>query len=308
MSRRRYRFAGETVQTELPLPLPIIDTVADGAADAILIEVAAGELAPLVTRPPETYVVRGLLGGAEWAVWREPNSHGWSFAAGALCAGTMDDALRNISITAARGVPSEWVAGYAVNWVLAYRRALQGRWSFHGSAVVDTGGDAVAFFGRSGAGKSTFAAACCVAGAELLADDVVVGEVAGGIATVLQTATSVRMRTGADALLAVTGGMAHRTVDGRSRVLAPSRRTEGRLRRLYFLERGPQDRVERLPTAVAVAELVRNSKIVTWADDRYRHQEFEAACDLVAATTSHRICVADPTDAANIARLCGLEL
>jgi hypothetical protein len=306
MSRRRYRFAGETVQTELPLPLPIVDSV--GAADAISIDVATGELAPLVTRPPETYVVRGLLGGAEWAVWREPDSHGWSFAAGALCAGTIDDALRYVTITAAPGVPNEWVAGYAVNWVLAYRRALQGRWSFHGSAVVDTGGDAVAFFGRSGAGKSTFAAACCVAGAELLADDVVVGEVADGIATVLQTSTSVRMRTGADALLAATGGTAHPTVDGRSRVLVPARRTQGRLRRLYFLERGPQDRVERLSTAVAVAELVRNSKIVTWADDRYRNQEFEAACDLVAATTSHRICVADPTDAANIARLCGLEV
>ncbi|HVH44487.1 MAG TPA: hypothetical protein VM925_19170 [Labilithrix sp.] len=55
-------------------------------------------------------------------------------------------------------------------WLL--QRQLEGRLGMHGAAVsVD--GKAVVFLGRSGAGKSTFAAAMCARGAALLADDAV---------------------------------------------------------------------------------------------------------------------------------------
>lgn len=55
-------------------------------------------------------------------------------------------------------------------WLL--ERHLQGRISLHGSAVA-VRGRAIVFLGRSGAGKSTAAAAACAKGAELLADDAV---------------------------------------------------------------------------------------------------------------------------------------
>lgn len=55
-------------------------------------------------------------------------------------------------------------------WLLL--RQLEGRLAMHGSAVAKDG-RAIVFLGRSGAGKSTMAAAMCSRGAELLADDAV---------------------------------------------------------------------------------------------------------------------------------------
>ncbi|MBX3264006.1 MAG: hypothetical protein KIS78_11600 [Labilithrix sp.] len=55
-------------------------------------------------------------------------------------------------------------------WLLV--RHLQGRVGLHGAAV-SVGDRAVVLLGRSGEGKSTLAAATCLRGAELLADDAV---------------------------------------------------------------------------------------------------------------------------------------
>jgi len=55
-------------------------------------------------------------------------------------------------------------------WLLL--RHVEGRLGLHGSAV-SAGGRAVVFLGRSGEGKSTFAAAMCRRGCDLLADDAV---------------------------------------------------------------------------------------------------------------------------------------
>lgn len=65
-------------------------------------------------------------------------------------------------------------------WLLL--RQLEGNLAMHGSAIAKDG-KAIVFLGRSGAGKSTIAAAMCFRGAELLADDAVAIEPGSGAKT-----------------------------------------------------------------------------------------------------------------------------
>jgi hypothetical protein len=63
--------------------------------------------------------------------------------------------------------------------ITAFLLAMSGRCVLHGSAV-DLGGQAVAFVGVSGQGKSTMAAIFCAAGASLVTDDVLPLEFGSG--------------------------------------------------------------------------------------------------------------------------------
>lgn len=85
--------------------------------------------------------------------------------------------------TEAHGVPGEeGFAGWQrllVAQVLPFAAALQGLEVLHAGAVV-AGGEAVALSGPSGSGKTSLALALARRGAELLADDVLAVERAGG--------------------------------------------------------------------------------------------------------------------------------
>src|SRR5437763_33244 len=103
-----------------------------------------------------------------------------------------------------------------------------GRYHLHGLDIAAplaldveavAGGRAIAIAGQSGAGKSTFVAACCAGGAELLSDDTlrlatradaVLGHRGGGE---IRLRASALERTGA-----WPGPVARTTADGRSAV------------------------------------------------------------------------------------------
>jgi hypothetical protein len=93
--------------------------------------------------------------------------------------------------------------------VSAFLLALRGHTVLHASAV-SIGGQALAFVGPSGRGKSTLAALMCLAGADLVTDDVLVVE-SGDDVVCLGGATELRLRAAAAPLATGSPGTATRT-------------------------------------------------------------------------------------------------
>jgi hypothetical protein len=93
--------------------------------------------------------------------------------------------------------------------VSAFLLALRGHTVLHASAV-SIGGEALAFVAPSGRGKSTLAALLCLAGAELITDDVLVVE-ANDAVVCRGGATELRLRASAAPLAAASPEAATRT-------------------------------------------------------------------------------------------------
>jgi hypothetical protein len=108
--------------------------------------------------------------------------------------------------------------------VSAFLLALRGHTVLHASAV-SIGGQALAFVGPSGRGKSTLAALMCLAGADLVTDDVLVVE-ADDAVVCLGGATELRLRAGAAPLAAGSPGATRTTADERLALTAGRSLTE----------------------------------------------------------------------------------
>jgi hypothetical protein len=93
--------------------------------------------------------------------------------------------------------------------VSAFLLALRGHTVLHASAV-SIGGEALAFVGQSGRGKSTLAALLCLDGAELITDDVLVVDATDAVVC-RGGASEVRLRAAAAPLAAASPEAATRT-------------------------------------------------------------------------------------------------
>jgi hypothetical protein len=268
-------FAGEVVVSELPLGLGVSSSPTDVT---IVIETGCRQVRPDFT----DYVVRGLRAGQEWALGRATGSNDWHFHVAPYATGTITADGTRIVVRPAPTVTASTLAELITTWILVYRLAVLDRWSFHGSAVRLTDGDALVVLGPSGAGKTSTAAALIAAGCELIADDTVAGGVDGDIAWIAPTSTTLRLRYHARQLVPAMNPTATFVADDDRLIVAvrpASAPTPARC--LAFLRRGTGDTaVEHLRPDQVVQRLLLNSKIATWWDDRYRAHEFEAACDL----------------------------
>ncbi len=99
----------------------------------------------------------------------------------------------------------EDTATYLLGPVLGFALRRRGVLALHASAVL-IGGRAVAFLGRSGAGKSTTAAAFAAAGVPVLSDDVVAVRMIGGEATVFPSYRLLRLWDESEKILFGTVG------------------------------------------------------------------------------------------------------
>ncbi len=159
------------------------------------------------------------------------------------------------------------VAGTLVALLLS----LSGEVVLHASAV-EVAGEAIAFVGGSGQGKTTVAALCCAAGYPLVADDLlVVRPEEDGSVSCLPGSRELRLRSGAAPiadLLAVDGSMRRPTVDARTAV-SPQASALGRLPLRAVALPWPQHRSGRvelstLGPARATVTLLRAQRIVNW--------------------------------------------
>ncbi len=114
--------------------------------------------------------------------------------------------LKRVVCHPAEGGRSHVIPIVVPGTVTAFLLAMGGRCVLHGSAV-DLGGQALAFVGASGQGKSTMAALFCAAGAPLVTDDVLALEFeptadGGEIVRCFRSGAEIRLREKAASLTA----------------------------------------------------------------------------------------------------------
>lgn len=182
--------------------------------------------------------------------------------------GLADVALDMAAGTATIDVCDGWPPGMAEvlagGPVLALALAVSGRPCLHASAV-SIGGHAVAFAGRSGAGKTTLAALACLAGADLVADDTLALALGGAEVRCLPGSRELRLRPAPAELLAGTGWPRRTTADERVAVLVGSETlAETTLSAIVMPAVGVDhlESVERLQGAAASAALLGCSRLV----------------------------------------------
>lgn len=164
------------------------------------------------------------------------------------------------------GLDSESLEHLYLNQAVPLALSRRGYGVFHGSAV-EICGEAVAFLGTSGRGKSTLAAAFATHGSRFLADDGLVTERRGDSYWVLPSHPSIRLWDDSrEAVLAgATPSAGSPRWNSKGRFLAGNGLSfcgdSRRLRAVYFLGEGTASAVSfaRMSWRDAVLELVRNS-------------------------------------------------
>jgi hypothetical protein len=294
-------FADEVLESNLPLRLPQTDAAPSVSVVACTERVFSGPEAL------DRYVFRGFMDGAWWVLGQDEGERSWRFAAGRACWGLISEDLSTVSVTSIEGAPERWVVEVVQNWVLSFRLALAGRWCFHGSAVVNAQREVVAFLGPSGAGKTTAALACLVMGAEVIADDLVVGSVSSDEVMVGRTSTILKVRPQAEGLVRAVASQPTGLED-RLDVDISGHTQSAALARIVFLQPGrPGGELTGIPAAQASHMLMENSKLVAWADPEYLAREFDAACEIADRVPAYSASLPDVTERLSVEARTMLE-
>jgi energy-coupling factor transporter ATP-binding protein EcfA2 len=151
--------------------------------------------------------------------------------------------------------------------LLLHRRGMT---VLHGSAL-SVGGDAVAFVGDKGAGKSTLAAACLNAGHGLLSDDIVAVSDKTSEAMVEPSSARFKLTPETDSAIRLDWASLQPAPDPEfPKVIrdagASFRSSHEPLRRVYVIQRGAEAKIEPLAPAAALQALLRFSYIVRFGD------------------------------------------
>jgi hypothetical protein len=168
--------------------------------------------------------------------------------------------------------------------VLAMHLMLRNELVLHASAV-EAAGQAVAFVGSSGMGKSTLAAALCELGCGLVTDDLLRVELADGAARAYPGGTENRLRPSARKLAEAAPASAVReTADGRL-ALRPRGWSGGPLPLAACVVPRPSREaaevtVRRLRPSEALIRLSRYPRVLGWTDGDSMGSAFQALADL----------------------------
>ena len=279
-----YRAHGLTVHSDHELPLPPAGP--GTAAPDLVLRAGAGR--PVPDTDPPGCVLAALsrpdgnrfycftrTGGA--VVLRYPG----------LCEFVGDRTLSDVAVHLHPGADPGLIPVLAAGALVTVHLKLRRELVLHASAVrVD--GRALAFVGASGMGKSTLAAALCLDGRDLVADDVLRARPGGaGIVWVHPGSTETRLRPAARELAtSARAGAARPPADGRL-ALAPRSRTGADPLPLAACvvplpSRTATDvTVRRLSGVDALIRMVQFPRIVGWQEPESAAAEFQALADLV---------------------------
>jgi hypothetical protein len=194
----------------------------------------------------------------------------------------------------APGTPEETARHLLLNQVLPLVLSRRGRLVLHASAV-SWNGKVSAFIGRSGAGKSTMAAACAAAGAKIVTDDCLVLRRSGHEWRAVPCDAGVRLWPATLALLgwplASGSGMAHYTDKRRVGALHPSLRFETHdlpLTQIYRMSRPEESTTEgRVQGQAAVMALASELFRLDVRDRAESRWQFDAIGALAATVPVH---------------------
>lgn len=186
---------------------------------------------------------------------------------------TADLALLEVFLTGM--VPALWL--YLHNEVVLH------------ASTVTAGRTTVAIVGRSGMGKSTFAALLCAGGATLVGDDVLCVGVEEGDVRWRGRSLELRLRPGAAEMAEdyLSGSPRRRTVDGRVAVTPPATASgHGTLGVIIIPVPVPglaDPSVRRVPPLEALTRLAACPRLVGWQDQEVLRRQFVGTAKLVSA-------------------------
>jgi hypothetical protein len=171
----RYRLSDLVFESDRPLP-ELVESPSD-AESSVEVRVAwhAAESAPLTGT---TFSAWLTADGDEWLTFADAaNGYLLTFPEHGQFAIASD--ASSVSVHPFARTPDETTRHLLLNQILPLVMSRRGRLVLHASAI-SYHDEVVAFIGRSGAGKSTFAVACALAGASIVSDDcLVVNHTAG---------------------------------------------------------------------------------------------------------------------------------
>lgn len=202
------------------------------------------------------------------------------------CDVVVDSRAERVTVHLVEGVPDAMGGVLVGGTVLAYVLMLRGEVVLHASAV-DVGGQAVAFVGSSGMGKTTLATMMCRDGGLLITDDVLrLSRGAAGEYGCALGATELRLRAAAAGLTDefAEGGSHRRTADDRRALSVPAATEEGVWLSALLIPRPRRDGSEltltRLPPAAAALSLLSFPRILGLRDQGMLAAQFDQSIDL----------------------------
>lgn len=269
-----FRFAGETVECAIDLPLVPSDT------DSPDVRVTIGYSDRLHAPEMGTLLHRGGLEDAPWAMGTLADGGGWGFVFGHGCVATMTPDRSEIAITTLPQAPDEWLGETISGWALVFRLAAGGRSTFHASSVTLDGSTAISISGPGHSGKSTMAAAAVALGGGLLGDDVMASRIDGERVLIQSTASRMKLRGAAKMIDTRLAGTGTTTFDDRLSVSATNSHDNVALSAIYFLDRSESSGIRPLASNETVVRLIDNSKVGSWLWDDARDREFDTACEI----------------------------
>lgn len=182
-----------------------------------------------------------------------------------------------------------FLSGAVPSFVLMMRGVLV----LHASSV-ELAGEAIAFAGRSGVGKSTVAAAVCTQGGKLIGDDVAVVRALDGIAVVRLGTEEVRLRPAAAALAAHFDEHVKSATTDERLAIRPTRPAELEYPLRAIVLPFPNRAIDApvvtlLSPAQSAFEVARYTRIENWqrADDLKRF--FDLSAEVVSCTSVLRL-------------------
>ncbi len=162
-----YECSGLRVASEVPLSAPL--AVGDPSAPDVTIELG-DECDPPFERPSADVVAEFIRDDFPWYTFSRVEG-GYVGRLPGIADFEISNDLKRVVVRPVTGGRSNVISIVLPGTVVAFLLSMGGQCVLHGSAV-DIGGEALAFVGVSGQGKSTMAAMFCAEGAALVTDDV----------------------------------------------------------------------------------------------------------------------------------------
>lgn len=201
------------------------------------------------------------------------------------------------------------LAGTCLSFILG----LRGDTVLHASAV-EIDGQALAFVGQSGRGKTTMAALMCAAGARLVTDDVLVVSSTRPV-TCMGAASELRLRPKAVSIVADVDPSRTRMTEDDRLAYSPAPGPDEHLPLAGVVIPSPSQEasevtVERIDPAEALFDLLEFPRVHGWEDPGVLQRDFTATTNLVNSIPVYEATIPwgppfDPTVAGVIARLVG---